>query len=99
MNLVSPLNLTSIAAISKIFDYMILFGILFHFIGGFASGSFYIPYKKVKGWAWESFWIVGGLFSWLIVPPLAAWLTIPHFTDIISQTDGQVLLFTYIFGL
>jgi L-rhamnose-H+ transport protein len=77
----------------------VIFGIIYHFIGGFASGSFYIPYKKVRGWAWESFWIVGGIFSWLIVPPLAAWLTIPHFTEIIQQTDGQILLLTYFFGL
>lgn len=77
----------------------IIFGIIYHFIGGFASGSFYIPYKKVKGWAWESFWIVGGIFSWLIVPPLAAWLTVPHFADIIRQTNGQILLLTYFFGL
>lgn len=77
----------------------VILGVIFHFIGGFASGSFYIPYKKVKGWAWESYWIVGGLFSWLIVPPLAAWLTIPHFTEIISATGGQTLFYTYIFGL
>jgi len=77
----------------------VIFGVIFHFIGGFASGSFYIPYKKVKGWAWESYWIVGGLFSWLIVPPLAAWLTIPHFTEIIHDTNGGILLLTYFFGL
>jgi L-rhamnose-H+ transport protein len=77
----------------------ILFGVIFHFIGGFASGSFYIPFKKVKDWAWETYWIVGGLFSWLIVPPLAAWLTIPNFMDIIFQTDGKILLLTYFFGL
>jgi L-rhamnose-H+ transport protein len=76
-----------------------IFGVIFHFIGGFASGSFYIPYKKVKGWAWESFWIVGGIFSWLIVPPLAAWLTIPGFVDIIKQTNGHILLLTYFFGV
>lgn len=76
-----------------------ILGVIFHFIGGFASGSFYIPYKKVKGWAWESFWIVGGIFSWLIVPPLAAWLTIPNFTEIIKQTNGGILGLTYFFGL
>ncbi len=76
-----------------------IFGIIFHFIGGFASGSFYIPFKKVKGWAWESFWIVGGIFSWLIVPPLAAWLTIPGFQEIIKHTDNHILLITYVFGL
>src|SRR5579862_5980723 len=77
----------------------VIFGIIYHFIGGFASGSFYIPYKKVKGWSWESFWIIGGLFSWLIVPPLAAWLTIPGFAGIISATHGEILFWTYLFGL
>jgi L-rhamnose-H+ transport protein len=77
----------------------VILGVIFHFIGGFASGSFYIPYKKVKGWHWESYWIVGGLFSWLIVPPLAAWLTIPHFNDIISSTGVSTLLITFFFGL
>ncbi|MBN8789938.1 MAG: L-rhamnose/proton symporter RhaT [Terrimonas sp.] len=77
----------------------VILGIIYHFIGGFASGSFYIPYKKVKGWAWESYWIIGGLFSWLIVPPLAAYLTIPNFSEIIKHTDGATLGVTYLFGL
>jgi L-rhamnose-H+ transport protein len=76
-----------------------ILGVIFHFLGGFASGSFYIPYKKVKGWAWESYWIVGGLFSWLIVPPLAAWLTIPNFSQIISETGGAVIGYTFLFGI
>jgi L-rhamnose-H+ transport protein len=42
---------------------------------------------------------VGGLFSWLIVPPLAAWLTIPNFTEIISNTSISTLCLTYIFGV
>src|SRR6478672_11212558 len=77
----------------------IIFGIIFHFIGGFASGSFYVPYKKVKGWHWESYWLVGGLFSWLIVPPIAAWLTVPGFAEIIKQTDTSIFWWTYFWGL
>jgi L-rhamnose-H+ transport protein len=76
-----------------------ILGVFFHFIGGFASGSFYIPYKKVKGWSWESYWIVGGVFSWLIAPPLAAYLTIPNFTDIILASKGNILNLTYFFGV
>src|SRR5439155_16677506 len=49
--------------------------------------------------SWESYWIIGGLFSWLIVPPLAAWLTIPHFWNIISQASHSTLFYTYLFGL
>src|SRR6186713_446557 len=77
----------------------VILGVIFHFIGGFASGSFYIPYKKVKGWAWESYWIIGGLFSWLIVPPLAAWLTVPGFAEIISNTSGTIIGITYLMGV
>ncbi|MDP9230068.1 MAG: rhamnose/proton symporter RhaT, partial [Bacteroidota bacterium] len=44
----------------------VILGVIFHFIGGFASGSFYMPFKKIKKWAWESYWIIGGIFSWLI---------------------------------
>jgi L-rhamnose-H+ transport protein len=76
-----------------------ILGIIFHAIGGFSSGSFYMPFKKVKGWAWESYWIVGGLFSWLIVPPIAAYLTIPNFGEIISDTESTVLNFTFLMGL
>lgn len=77
----------------------VILGVIFHFIGGFASGSFYIPYKKVKGWHWESYWIVGGLFSWLIVPPLAACLTIPNFMEIIEGSSGKILGLTFLFGV
>jgi L-rhamnose-H+ transport protein len=77
----------------------VLAGIIYHFLGGFASGSFYMPYKKVKGWHWESYWIVGGIFSWLIVPPLAAWLTIPGFSAIISQAGAGIIGITFLFGV
>lgn len=77
----------------------VILGVIFHFIGGFASGSFYMPFKKVKGWAWESYWIIGGLFSWLIVPPLAAWLTLPGFSEIISSTPSDTIRYTILFGL
>jgi L-rhamnose-H+ transport protein len=77
----------------------VIAGIFFHFIGGFASGSFYMPFKKVKGWHWESYWIIGGLFSWLIVPPLAAWFTVPGFADIIRHTPMETIRYTMIFGV
>lgn len=77
----------------------IVLGVIFHFIGGFASGSFYIPFRKVKNWAWESYWIIGGLFSWLIVPPLAAFLTLPGFSEIIRTADSSTISYTMLFGV
>lgn len=77
----------------------VILGVIFHFIGGFASGSFYMPFSKVKGWAWESYWIIGGLFSWLVVPPLAAWLTLPGFSEIIRNASTDSITYTIIFGI
>ena len=39
-------------------------GIFYHAVGGFAAGSFYIPYSKVKNWAWEVDWLAG--FTWYL---------------------------------
>ncbi len=77
----------------------VILGIIYHSLGGIASGSFYMPFNKVKGWAWETYWIVGGLFSWLIVPPIAAYLTVPGFADIIAASSIQILSFTFLMGL
>ena len=76
-----------------------LLGVLFHSLGGVAAGSFYMPYNKVKKWAWESYWMVGGTVSWLIIPPLAAWITVPGFAEIIAASSGQILYFTFVMGL
>ena len=42
---------------------MVVLGVVLHALGGFAVGSFYIPFKKVRNWAWESYWLVNGVFS------------------------------------
>ncbi|WP_317171449.1 L-rhamnose/proton symporter RhaT [Tamlana sp. I1] len=76
-----------------------ILGVLFHSIGGVAAGSFYMPYNKVKGWAWESYWMVGGVMSWLIVPLIAAYLTVPSFVDIISTSSSTILGVTFLMGL
>jgi L-rhamnose-H+ transport protein len=69
-------------------------GIIFHFIGGFASGSFYMPFKKVKGWHWESYWLVGGLFSWLIeiIEPFSVNESKPIFDNLISS----IIIFSFL---
>jgi L-rhamnose-H+ transport protein len=77
----------------------VILGVLYHFIGGFCSGTFYLPFKKVRGWSWESYWLVGGLFSWLIMPWLIATLTVPGYRQIIADTASRTLFWTYAMGL
>lgn len=55
----------------------ILIGLLIIAIGSFGQSSSYVPIKKVKGWSWESFWIVQGVFAWLIFPLLGSLLALP----------------------
>ncbi|MEN8890211.1 MAG: L-rhamnose/proton symporter RhaT [Wenyingzhuangia sp.] len=76
-----------------------ILGVLFHSLGGIAAGSFYMPYNKVKGWSWETYWMVGGVMSWLIVPPIAAYLTVPGFVAIIASSSITILGFTFLMGL
>lgn len=76
-----------------------ILGLLFHSLGGFASGSFYIPYRKIQVWSWETAWIIGGLFSWILVPYIAAYLTVPDFMHLISSASGSTIFWTYAFGV
>ena len=74
-------------------------GVLLHAIGGLAAASFYIPYTRVKNWHWESYWIVGGVFSWLIAPIVAASIICPDLSGILTGAPFSSLFWTYLFGI
>ncbi|ADB37846.1 L-rhamnose/proton symporter RhaT [Spirosoma linguale] len=77
----------------------VFLGVIFHALGGFASGSFYLPYKKVRGWAWESYWLIGGLFSWLAAPLLLGSLTVPNLFDVLAKSSSDTIFWTYFWGV
>ena len=78
---------------------MIGLGVLLHAVGGFAAGSFYIPFKKVRNWAWESYWLVGGVFSWIIMPWVIAILTVPQLLPLLRGAPAGSIVWSYIFGV
>jgi len=72
-------------------------GLLIIAIGSFGQSSSYVPIKKVKNWAWETFWLTQGLFAWLVFPFLGALLAVPE-----GSTLGSILAVdktSTIFGL
>jgi L-rhamnose-H+ transport protein len=73
-------------------------GVFFHWLGGLASGSFYVPYKGVKKWAWEVYWLVGGFFSWIIAPWFLASLLTNDLLGVLKQQSLSTLWWTYFFG-
>jgi len=74
-------------------------GVTLHAVGGLAAASFYIPYKGVRRWSWESYWIVGGIFSWIIAPWTVALLTVPDVAGVLLAADLKTLFWCYFFGV
>jgi L-rhamnose-H+ transport protein len=75
-----------------------LLGVVFHWLGGLASGSFYVPYKGVRKWSWETFWLAGGLFSWLICPWIGAFLLSHDLLAVLKETPAKTFWMTYLMG-
>src|SRR6266581_2694863 len=74
-------------------------GVFFHWLGGLASGSFYVPYRGVKRWSWETYWLVGGFFSWIIAPWFLGSLLTRDLLAVLSQAPTKTLFWAFFFGL
>jgi L-rhamnose-H+ transport protein len=75
-----------------------LLGVLYHWIGGFASGSFYVPYRQVRNWSWETYWLVGGVASWIIAPWLFSFIMTEDTIGVLRAQSWSTLGWTYLFG-
>jgi L-rhamnose-H+ transport protein len=73
--------------------------VFFHWLGGLASGSFYVPFRRVRSWAWETYWLVGGFFSWIIVPWTLAFLMTSDFNRVLQEAPVESIFWTYLFGV
>lgn len=75
-----------------------ILGVFFHWLGGLASGSFYVPFRGVKRWSWETAWLVAGVFSWIIAPWTFALLNTKDVVQVLCETPGETWFYTYLFG-
>ena len=74
-------------------------GVVLHAIGGLMSAVFYLPYRRVKHWSWESYWIVGGVFSWIIVPWAIALLAVPNLLITLTNAPARSVFWSFFFGM
>jgi L-rhamnose-H+ transport protein len=76
-------------------------GILLIALGSIGAASFYVPFKKVRSWAWESYWISQGVFAWLIMPWLFAFIFIPsgQVMPIINEAPSNAKWMAMFFGV
>ena len=55
----------------------------------------------MKKWSWETYWLVGGAFSWIVVPIAVAWLLVPELGSVIGGAladHREAVIWTYVFG-
>jgi L-rhamnose-H+ transport protein len=74
-------------------------GVVFHWLGGLASGSFYVPYRGVKRWAWETYWLAGGFFSWIIAPWILGLLITRDLFAVLHEAPASAIFWAFFFGL
>jgi L-rhamnose-H+ transport protein len=76
-----------------------LIGVLYHWIGGLASASNFIPFRGIKRWSWEIYWIIQGIAAWLIAPMVLALLLVPHLFDILHAASSSSITYACFWGV
>jgi L-rhamnose-H+ transport protein len=76
-----------------------LLGVIFHWIGGLASASFYVPYKRIRRWSWEVYWLAGGVFSWIVAPWVFASIRTQDLLGVLSSAPRETLFWCWFWGV
>jgi L-rhamnose-H+ transport protein len=58
-------------------------GIVYHWLGGFASATNFIPFRAIKRWSWEIYWIIQGFAAWILAPIVLAYIFVPNLFHIL----------------
>ncbi len=77
-------------------------GVIFHWIGGFCSATNFIPFRQIKRWSWEVYWLIQGFAAWIIAPTVLATIFIPHAYGILHTTyvtNPKDVMYAFLFGV
>ncbi len=74
------------------------FGILIFTLGGLAGAVFYLPFKKVKGWSWESYWLIYAVFGLVLVPWTLTFATSPNVLPVLRAAPAGELAYCFLCG-
>ncbi len=75
-----------------------LLGVLYHWAGGLSAASCYLPFRSIRRWPWEIYWLVQGVFSWIVAPALFAAVLVPGTVGILQGADGGTLWYAWFWG-
>ena len=77
-------------------------GVIYHWIGGFASATNFIPFRSIKRWSWEIYWLIQGFAAWIVAPLLLAWIFVPNLFGILHVAylqDPSSIYYAILWGI
>jgi len=73
-------------------------GVIYHWIGGFASATNFIPFRGIRRWSWEVYWLIQGFAAWIVAPLVLAGLLVPHLWGIIRGAPPSAMGYALLCG-
>ncbi|MBW4028737.1 MAG: L-rhamnose/proton symporter RhaT [Acidobacteria bacterium] len=76
-------------------------GVIYHWIGGFASATNFIPFRGIKRWSWEIYWLIQGFAAWIIAPYVLAAVLVPNLSHILHTayaTHPENVRYAFVWG-
>ena len=74
-------------------------GVVYHWIGGLASATNFVPFRGIKRWSWEIFWIIQGIAAWLIAPMALALLLVPNLFRVLHAAPPASMGYACFWGV
>jgi L-rhamnose-H+ transport protein len=74
-------------------------GVIYHWVGGLASASNFIPFRGIKRWSWEIYWIIQGIAAWVVAPMVLALLLVPHLFAILHAAPSASIYYACFWGV
>ncbi len=74
-------------------------GVLFHAVGASSAALCYTPEKKVRGWAWQTYWMAQAFICWLVLPVVVAFITIPQLMTVLNEAPASAMQRAFFLGM
>lgn len=75
-----------------------LIGVIYHWIGGFASATNFIPFRGIKRWSWEIYWLIQGFAAWIVAPIVLAYIFVPNVLGILHAAPSSSIFYAFLWG-
>ena len=68
-------------------------------LGGIAAATYLLPFRGVKGWAYETGWLVCVIAGWLVFPLAFDAFVVPGFWNVLASASALTLVRSFGFGV